>query len=226
MKKQRIVYLLPLKIKRAVKLHRFLIMGIIMGIALLACSKEERIEASVEGRVTTYGSNDAASKEPVTIELAQLTARGVLAGGQKLVATTETNSDGYFRFEWTAEDVTHYLRVKSGDTPPLHYAMTPVGFKFQPGKNITKNIELTALAWVRLRVINTDPQPGDLFSVNFGGGYSPNFYGPADEEFIADIGANFYKKLHINLRRNDEWHIWTDSVYAPAFDTVYHTIEY
>ena len=189
-------------------------------LALLSCRKSR--DTFVEGHVYTYGTTTKATNKELTINL--YSARG----GDRLEMEGKTDTNGYFSFEFTpdrGDNTLYFLRLLDG--APRHH---PVGYNplyLEMGEQQVMNINLSPHAWLKLHIENVNPQPGDVFSVNWGGGVFLRFDGQlVNEEVTLMGGGNNNRIITFNLKRNNQYSIIKDTVWMTAWDTVYHKVEY
>lgn len=212
-----------------------LIHPVIFCTLLISCNKEDNepksLDTFVEGRVLVTGTDQKATSEEMKVNLYREIARGngLIGGlGEKLVSEGSTDSNGYFYFDFTAENdhSRHYIRIPyAQSTPPLFHRNESSTY-IDIGKHQTRNIYLSPHAWLKLHIKNVNPQPGDVFYVNWNSFDYHEFYGAVNEKIILMGGGNINRVATFHLKRHGEFYLIKDTIWLPAWDTTYHIIEY
>ncbi|MCC5918124.1 MAG: hypothetical protein JJU02_12465 [Cryomorphaceae bacterium] len=209
---------------------------VLLPLALLySCSlfeKEEEkekinLETFVEGRVLTHGTTNPPTTQPMPLKLMYEETTSIFGGREITVDETTTDETGYYSFSFTAHN--HYTRyfVRLMQGAGKHHGPSFLNYHYlETGKHQTRNIYLSPHAWLKLHIENVNPQPGDIFTVNWGGGVYLQYFGAVNEIEIIQGGGNINRIITFNLKRNNEYLIIKDTVWMPAFDTTYHKIEY
>ena len=215
-------------------------MRAILGIVLLSvlftfggCKKDPPLAegyTQVTGRVLLRGTNHAATTEKVVIKAYREYAdpnAGLWGNIVELVAETTTDASGSYSIGFEANldrQDQFFLRLES----PLENHYNPANHKHYvyAGKKQEVNLFYTANAWLRLHFKNVNYQAGDRLRVGLGGGTVLEYFGPADQQHVHKVGGNTHFELPYAIRRNDVSTLIIDTIFAPAFDTTYHLIEY
>ncbi|GAB5558339.1 MAG: hypothetical protein SchgKO_25520 [Schleiferiaceae bacterium] len=185
---------------------------------------------TIHGQVRTYGTEDAIiQKPPVRVMITErfFPSRALGSGySYKTLASTWTDSNGNFTLYHKLYEDNDYFLAVDGETIRSRY-ITPSYSSFdredrritQVGGTYTQNYYLTAYGWVRFHFVSSDPQPGDIYGYNFGGGASEIFYNSVNEYRLWDFGGNLEHQLAFNKYSNNQWINWQENVFIPAFDT-------
>jgi hypothetical protein len=194
----------------------------------IACKKGSRLDTFVHGRVITNGTNDKASSKELKINLYRISSGGgVFGGGETLVEEGFTDTNGYYSFSFRAENdyTMHWVRLEEVHVDD-HFSNYPSDYRVEIGEHQLIDIVLAPNAWVRLHVENVNPQFGDRFRINWGGGQFRELSGPVNTELIFSGGGNVNRAFTYTVERNGQPIQYHDTVWMPAWDTAYHKIEY
>lgn len=165
------------------------------GLLLWGCEPVERqYETSVSGRVLTNNTQNFPGDTALPVELVEFIGGSGLSGGEAVRQTHYTDVQGHFSFSFITDntDDNWYIRVPHTHTPSLHRSMSTAGGRpVTVGQNQIINLILAPYAWVQLHVKNINHQAGDMISVNWGNGVSPNFYGPANDTILIRGGGEW-----------------------------------
>jgi hypothetical protein len=203
---------------------------------LVACSKKEK-DTTITGQVRTFGTEEAIKHPPVEVVIYERQVSGTFMGGPSYKVVASTTTDQNANYSLTAKlhtDKEYYLGVEANTVNESYHYYQPIfSSKDLPerkintiGGNYTKNYYLTARGWVRFHLVSENPQPGDVFSYNFGSGSYELFYGNVDAIRIWDFSGNREHRLSFELRRNDIWSNWQENLFVPAFDTIDYQVKF
>ncbi len=213
---------------------------ILLIIALSGCKPEPLVVNSaltteVYGRVVRRDTEQKATSVPLTIRA----YRDYIADDApkvlwpprtiKLMAETTTDSNGYYHLKFEADDLDRFGYYISLETNvPNHVQKTP-GFwniiGILPGQMQSKKIEITPLAWLRIKTRNLDSYPSDKFSIWLGNTQYV-IWGPVERELLLMVPGNCKNFFSSSLTRNGAIISTNFEVYTPAFDTTDFLIEY
>jgi hypothetical protein len=201
---------------------------------LAACSKKEK-DTTITGQVRTFGTEEAIKHPPVEVVIYERKVSGTFMGGASYTIIASTTTDQNANYSLTAKlhtDKEYYLGVEPKTVNEGYHYIKPE-FKDLAerkintiGSSFTKNYFLRAIGWVRFHLVSENPQPGDVFSYNFGSGAYELFYGNVDVTRIWDFGGNRVHPLYFELRRNDIWSNWQENLFVPAFDTIDYQVKF
>ena len=202
----------------------------VLFLSLSACLKSAK-ETTIVGKVLTYGTEEIMDHPPVKVQLYRQDHAGCWGCGTNYTVIDEMWTDSSMSFILNAKlhtDETYFIGV-DGETvrSSLHYLPPHYGHKGLEAYRVKSkggiqymNYQITALGWVRFHFYSEDPQPGDIYGYNAGGGASEVFYGYVNETRIIDYGGNFMKDIALNRYRDGEWQNWLVDFFVPAFDTI------
>lgn len=209
-----------------------------MTIALSGCKPEPLVVNSaltteVYGRVVRRDTEQRATSDSLVIRAYHKYTKST--GGltyvwiTKLMAETTTDSNGYYHLKFEADDLDRFGYYISLETNvPNHVQQTP-GFwhiiGILPGQMQSKKIEITPLAWLRIKTRNIDWYGGDKFSIRFGNQVY-EIWGPVERELLLMVAGNYKNIFSSALTRNGAIIATNFQVYTPAFDTTDFLIEY
>ena len=108
----------------------------------------------------------------------------------------------------------------------VHQTNYPSDYRVKIGEHQLIDIVLAPNAWARLHVENVNPQFGDRFRINWGGGQFRELSGPVNTELIFSGGGNINRAFTYTVERNGQPIQYHDTVWMLAWDTAYHKIEY
>ena len=111
------------------------------------------------------------------------------------------------------------VRESTGYIPPEFKDLDEYQIHFRGGTH-HMNYHVVGLGWVRFHFYSENPQPGDIYGYNAGGGASEVFHGYVNETRIIDYDGNFMKDIALNRYRDGEWENWIVDFFVPAFDTI------
>ena len=199
-----------------------------------SCRKAEPVEPSntteVYGRVLLRGTNHKATSEPCVIKAYhRYGASGVLFGSViDQVGEGVTDTEGNFRFSFknppNSEYGSFYIRLET--EIENHFRPNKHDYRIKLGESQQLNLEYVPFAWMRFHFRNAHPQPGDIFRTRLGTGDLIELFGPADKQYIHNVGGNTSFEFSYAVVRNGTPILYKDTLFAPAFDTTYHLIEY
>ena len=153
-----------------------------------ACNKAKY--TVLNGQVRTFGSQEAIQHPPVKVQILHQEFASVGIGGSYTytpVAETWTDQDGYFTIDADLRKNDSYFLGVDPETvkESYHYASPSYGMIdfsdhliTERGGTFTKNHSLVGYGWVRFHFISTNPQPGDIYGYNLGGGQAKCFMVP------------------------------------------------
>lgn len=197
--------------------------------SLTACKKEKK-ETIVNGRVITYGTESKATNLPLKIGLYRTTVSGTGFGtGEALLQETITDTNGNYQFIFkpVEESSRYFLRLITQPIANHHghggsYVLLDAEIKQ------TKNLVQYPYAWVKLHLINNGPYyPGDKIRFDLGTSGTQERYGPVNHQGVYLVYGNMKCTVAYSVFRNNEVSSFKDTIpFVPAFDTIYHLIEY
>lgn len=199
-----------------------------------SCRKAEPVEPSntteVYGKVLLRGTNHKATSEPCVIKAYhRYPIENVLFGSDVVeVGRGVTDTEGNYRFRFenppNSEYGSFYIRLET--EIENHFRPEKHEYRIELGKSQSVELFYTANAWLKLHYKNVNPEVGDVVRSNLGGGVLLQYFGPADQQYIHKVGGNVDFEFSYTVIRNG---VPTQTIYpifAPAFDTIYHLIEY
>jgi hypothetical protein len=220
-------------------MHRNVVFFLLLGSLFTACKPEapvsEVLTTEVYGRVVRRDTELKASNTPLTIRayrdyIADDAPMGLWPPRTiKLMAETTTDTNGYYHLKFEADDLDRFGYYISLETNiPNHVQKTP-GFwnriGILPGQMQSKKIEITPLAWLRIKTRNLDSYPSDRLTIYFGNS-EYNIWGPVERELLLMVAGNYKNIFSSALTRNGAIIATNFEVYTPAFDTTDFLIEY
>jgi hypothetical protein len=216
------------------KTKTFIFVSFALLMFTLSCSKRERIlPTTVKGQVRTVGTEDPIVHPPVRVRLyLQVPQSGWNTGvGYVVVDETMTDENQNFVLNGNLDDSKiYYLGVAVESISEAHHYLPVMYLDFtrrRPdwqlqsiGGTVHQNFYMLAKGWVNFHFLSENPQPGDLFGYNAGGGASEIFSGAVDIERIIDFAGNSEHRVAFNLKRFGNWNNWQKDIFVPAFDTI------
>ena len=201
-----------------------------------SCSKSAK-DTTIVGKVLTYGTEEIIDHPPVKVQLYRQDHAGCWGCGYSYPVIDEMWTDSSMSFALGAKlypDENYFIGVDGESVhSSLHYIPPGYGHKDLEEYRVKSiggiqqmHYKIAALGWVRFHFYSENPQPGDIYGYNAGGGASEVFYGYVDETRIIDYGGNFMKDIALNRYRDGEWENWQVDFFVPAFDTIDVTIDF
>jgi hypothetical protein len=191
-----------------------------------SCKKEQdEITTTLQGRVLTRGTSTKASNQRLELRLYNRMSNSWFAQPSEIVATIYTDTNGYFNHRFTADAKfkEHHLWLIS-DVPD-HDDKNPITFKLGGIREL--NIELTPIAWVKLKVKNLNPQVNNKITISIGLSVDPIvLWGPVNTEILVQTYGNSPVVNLYTVHRNEGYIQFKDTLYIPAFDTILHEVNY
>lgn len=199
----------------------------------IACKKEQIEATTVTGQVRTFGTEDPIIHPSVRVQLLERISTAVWGSADYYEVVDETMTDENQNFTLkgdldkskryylgidreTISSEHHYAQLKYRD-----YTNNNPEWQLQSiGGTVQQNFYMVARGWVHFHFLSENPQPGDQFSYNLGGGNYELFYGPVDVERIISAGGNMEHKISLELKRDGTWSNWQEYICVPAFDTI------
>ncbi len=202
--------------------------SLLLSLSLLSCSKFGK-DTTIVGKVLTYGTEEIIDHPPVKVQLYREDRTSCWGCGTNYTVIDEMWTDSTMKFILQAKlysDETYFLgvddytvRESTGYIPPEFKDLEQYQIRFRGGINYM-NYHIVALGWVRFHFYSQNPQPGDIYGYNAGGGASEVFHGFVNETRIIDYDGNFMKDIALNRYRDGEWENWIVDFFVPAFDTI------
>lgn len=199
-----------------------LLVFLAIGMLLFSCKKED-INFTLTGTITdaTFGSG----LQGATLTLKQIPIGG---GTQQVIGSTTLGANGSYSFTFPREKVSKYiLTVTKNNYFSIYKEIT--FSEFSPEEDLVKNYSTTAMAWVKIRIVNSAPASvTDSFRFNKQEGKNdcpeccPQvehlLTGLVDTTFICPTDANtpfsiFYQVPNTTIQG-------IESIQSVAFDTV------
>lgn len=205
-----------------------------------SCRKVEPVKpvepalTEIEGRVTRFGTNEAAAPYPIMLVLYEMKPLKPFGRDYIPLDTVFTDSLGYFKHQFSANQIKntlgdYYIIQKTAiplHFPPNDWQWTGDQKEIKINQKQTINMVYRPYAWMRLHVKNVTPQPGDRLNIYFTANQEFNFYGPVDKQVIALTSGNRVSKPPSNLYRNGTWSPLPFEVYLPGLDTTDYYLAY
>jgi hypothetical protein len=197
------------------------------------CKRERILPTTVMGQVRTVGTEDPIVHPPVRVQLLERISSNVWNSADYYEVIDETMTDENQNFVLTADlnnSKRYYLGIDRNTISESHHYL-PLAYrsythnrpewKLQSiGGTVHQNFYMLARGWVNFHFLSENPQPGDLFGYNAGGGASEIFSGAVDIERIIDFAGNSEHRVAFNLKRFGNWNNWQKDIFVPAFDTI------
>ena len=181
------------------------------------------------GQVRTYGTQDPiVQPPPVKVMIVERTVSGTWGGGASYtpLVSTWTDSSGNFTLSHKLYTGNDYFLAVDPETvyskyiDPSYSSMDAESRRItQVGGTHNMHYYLTAYGWVRFHFISTDPQPGDEYWYNLGGGAHEVFYNSVDDYRTWDFGGNIEHEIALVSIKNGVRKTWQIPFFVPAFDT-------
>lgn len=193
-----------------------------IGMLFFSCKKED-INFTLTGKITdaTFGTG----LEGATLTLKQIPIGG---GMQQVIGSTVLGANGSYSFTFPREKVSKYILTVSKDN---YFSISKeITFsEFSPEEDLVKNYSTTAMAWVKIRIVNNAPASmTDSFRFNKQEGKNDcpeccpqveHFLtGLVDTTFICPTDANTTFSIFFQVPNTTIQGI--ESIQSVAFDTV------
>jgi hypothetical protein len=216
--------------------HQFLICFAILLMAV-SCDKDKKNSIHVEGKI--YDPNTASYVEgaEVTIAASKLSSGGIFSSGYEDLATTKTDANGTFLFDFMEDKFAGYqIRVSK----PLYFSSVKdvSTSEIQPGVTFSPTYNIYPVAYINLKIRNAMPYDSDDFvSYSFTSGYL-NGFDCCGNTILQGHGLFFADTVSCKTHGNQEvtvtynvtkeglTHVYTQTHYCSAFDTTYFNIDY
>ena len=200
-----------------------------------ACSKSTARDTRIYGQVRTYGTEEVMDHPPVKVQLLHERHAGCFLCGYSYHVQDEVWTDSLGRYELRGtlyDDEDYFLAVEESTVRKGRVYIKPEILDLERnrivryGGSYEKHYYLTAYGWVRFHILSTDPQPGDIYAFNVGGGASGIFYGSVDEYRLINFGGNRTHPLALSTCLDGTWTNWREDIFVPAFDTLDYEIRF
>jgi len=220
-------------------MYRNVVFLLLLSSLLAACKGEPPpvppdLTTEVYGRVVLRDTERKATSQPLQIRAYRRYRppnTGGLFGGEitKLMGETLTDTNGFFSMQFEADDLRRFDYFITMETNIPNHAPQQLGFwneyGIYPGESQFKKIEITPLAWLRIKTRNIDWYGGDRLTIYFGNS-EYNIWGPVERELLLMVAGNYKNSFSSALTRNGAIIATNFQVYTPAFDTTDFLIEY
>ena len=171
-----------------------------------SCTKKAK-DTTINGQVRTYGTEDPIQHPPVKVQLLEKhPPAGSFGAGSYYTVLTETFTDqqGFYMLSHKLyEDNDYYIAVDPETvTRSLGYYKPTFSFRDLPERRVTQtggtstiNYYLTAVGWVEFHFVSENPQPGDIYGYNLGGGQARFFMAQLTFIVFGILEETWSKKL-------------------------------
>ncbi|HNW71093.1 MAG TPA: hypothetical protein PKI01_11865 [Bacteroidales bacterium] len=216
--------------------HRFLVYVSILFL-LISCDKDKKNSIHIEGKIFDPNTSEYVEDAEVIIAASKLSSGGIFSSGYEDIASTSTDANGTFIFDFSEDKFAGYqIRVSKPDyfglIKDIPTSDIQAGITFSPTYNIYP------IGYINLKIRNVMPyDTNDLVSYSYTSGYLSG-YDCCDNTLIQGHGLFFadtvFCKTHgnqnvavtYNVTKNGTTHIYTQTKYCSAFDTTYFIIDY
>lgn len=209
-----------------------IIVLLILLISLISC-KDKQITYELIGTITDINTGSPINNAKISISQKEVTTTA-LNPNYVFVTKTTSNSDGNYNLLYNREKVIDFkLEIESDNHYFYETIILPNDLSTETA---TKNdFELTAKGWVKVRLINSDPEDGEQLNfykhnVKTGcedcceNGYTIINDQTPDTNFTCPIvGNNYFKYSYGQTNSNNSI---TDSIYCAGMDTTLLKIFY
>ncbi len=199
-----------------------------------SCQKETFEDTSIQGKVLTYGTEEAIRHPPVRVVVYEEKEVSTWGSGNTYTPVAEAMSqeDGSFELSHSLSNQKKYfLGVDENTVNSRYYIWPSYGNIDLPrhkihGRGGTQKMHyyLVARGWVKFHLLTKDHQDGDTYSFAAGGGWYEAFYGATNKFSTIDFAGNMEHKVYATIETGGEYYPREIKVFVPAFDTINQTV--
>jgi len=203
----------------------------------VSCDKDKKNSIHVEGKIYDPNTSEYVEGAEVIIAASKLSSGGIFSSGYEDIASTATDANGTFVFDFTEDKFAGYqIRVSK----PLYFSLIkdiPTA-DIQPGITFSPTYNMYPVGYINLKIRNAIPSDtNDFVSYSFTSGYLSG-YNCCDNTLLQGHGIFFadtvfcktYGNQNVtvtyNVSKNGTTHVYTQTKYCSAFDTTYFIIDY
>lgn len=202
-------------------IHKLLLIALSLNIVLLhSCKKDEPTSGPTSMHGFVISDTDGKKIAGADVWLVQV-GDGISSLSDKTLAYKKTNTDGYYNFDFDAEDgKKYYIAVQA-----KHHFKKEVN-NFSNGKNTKIDINLSPKGYVQIAFINTPPKETVEISVNILPLLSSTL--EKDTIMIGEWFGNQNLELTWWIKNGMETSLtkFQESIYVKALDTTNFTLKY
>lgn len=209
-----------------------LVWGVLLLLAV-ACKEKNQspsLDTRVQGQVLVLGTQQTATSAPLLVKAYReyTLAHEPWRVLTKVMAETQTDSQGFFALQFTADDLSSSYYLAHETPVPRYFDPTFQRVAIQPGQEQQKRLDFLPESWLRLRVTNVNPVMNnrDELRIFITPTVRYSFTGPYTRQAIALLPGNQSYTALCTLIRNNQINPFQFTVALPAHDTLFHSFDY
>ena len=201
--------------------------GFVLTLLLSACSKWEKAQpTSIEGVMRTAGTTNGLAGLEVNLVLDNGTGlAGNLDDNFGVEASTVTDENGHYRIDHRCyQSNSYYVEFEAA---PEHWG--PISRKkVKVGEHNAQDVNQIPFAWVKFHIKNINPyDPEDIIVFQLSPGGGGQYQGRGIDLFTTrKAGGNIMSVLYYSYKKNETWTEKYDTLFIPAYDTLFYEIHY
>jgi len=216
--------------------HQFLICLTILLISV-SCDKDKKNSIHVEGKIYDPNTVSYVEGAEVIIAASKLSSGGIFSSGYEDIATTTTDANGTFIFDFMEDKFAGY-QIRVAKSQYFSFIKDVSTSEIQPGITFSPTYNIYPVGYISLKIRNALPyDTNDFVSYSFTSGYlngydcCGNTISQGHGLFFADTvfcktHGNQDVTLTYNVTKDGSTHIYTQTLYCSALDTTYFNIDY
>ena len=220
--------LLPKKLLNAYSM----VWGILLLLAVSCKDKNQSpsLDTRVQGQVLVWGTQQTATSAPLVVKAYReyTLAHEPWRVLTKVMAETQTDSQGFFALQFTADDLSSSYYLAHETAVARYFDPSFQRVAIQPGQEQQKRLDFLPESWLRLRVTNVNPVMNnrDELRIFITPTVRYSFTGPYTRQAIALLTGNQSYTALCTLIRNNQINPFQFTVALPAHDTLFHSFDY
>lgn len=203
----------------------------------VSCDKDNKNSIHVEGKIYDPNTSVYVGGAEVIIAASKLSSGGIFSSGYEDIASSVTDANGTFVFDFTEDKFAGYqIRVSK----PQYFSLIKdiPTTDIQPGITFSPTFNMYPIGYINLKIRNALPyDTNDFVTYSFTSGYlggsdcCNNTIIQGHGIFFADtLFCKTYGNQNVtvtyNVSKNGTTHVYTQTKYCSAFDTTNFIIDY
>jgi len=210
---------------------------LLIAFIIVSCNKDKKNSIHIEGKVFDPNTAEYVGGVDVTIAANKLSSGGIYSSAYEDLATTTTDENGLFVFDFTEEKFGGY-QIRASKTNYFSLFKDIDAADIEAGVTYSPTLNIYPVCWLELMIRNAVPyDTNDYFSYSFTSGFLKGYgccgntvmnghgmyYG---DTVICKTYGNQNVTLSYNVTKNNATFIYHKTLYCNAFDTTYFVVEY
>ncbi len=199
-----------------------------------ACQKEKFEDTTIQGKVLTYGTDEAIRHPPVRVVIYEEKEVGTWGSSNtySVVAESMSKEDGSFELSHSLSNRKNYFVGVDENTVNNRHYIWPTYQNLERhkihGRGGTQKMHyyLVARGWVKFHFTNQNTGSIQRFAYNFGAGAYEEFFGSFNIERTWDFAGNTTHTLYFGTTSNGLDSLWNEEIEVPAFDTINYQLHF